>query len=93
MIDALEKATQDWIAREEYLELEGREKGMKIGLEKGMEKGIEKGIEKAKLEDAITIISKLHLSVTKTMEVLEMPEELREQLIAELEKQKISYTL
>lgn len=73
MIDVLERATQDRIAREEYVKLEGREEG--------------------KFESALNMIRLLHTSVCEAMTVANLPEESRDQLIQELEKRKIPYTL
>lgn len=81
MIDTLERATQDRIAREQYVELEG------------IEKGRAEGIEEARLEDALNMICALRLSVTKTMNVLKMPEGFKEKLISELEKREIPYII
>lgn len=95
MIDALEKYTQDRIAREEYLEMEATERGMQKGLEKGLAKGLAEGLTQGRTEEklkmALKLVKELNLSVRKTMEMVELSEDLQVELVAQLEKQKIPY--
>lgn len=91
MIDALEKYTQDRIAREEYVEMEATERGMQKSLEKGLEKA-KMMMKEEKLKTALKLIKELNLSVSKAVEMVELPEDLQDELISHLEKNKIPWT-
>ena len=63
--------------RESQLE-EAHEKGFEKGIEKGIEKGVEKGIISLALRQIPEFMTKMHLSLIEAMDLLQIPENLRQ---------------
>ncbi len=55
----------------ELFRMEGRNEG----LEEGLEKGLEKGRDETSVSAIRNLMTKLHLTAEKAMEILEIPEE------------------
>ena len=71
--------------RESQLE-EAHEKGFEKGIEKGIEKGVEKGIISLALRQIPEFMTKMHLSLIEAMDLLQIPENLRQAVQEALKK-------
>ena len=71
---------------------EGKEEGKAEGKAEGMAEGMEQGMAKGKIEAAISMIKELQITVSKAMEIINLPEERRAVLIQELENQQIPFS-
>ena len=69
---------------------EGLEKGRKEGLEEGRKEGLEEGKIRKGIRDAANIVTKLHCTIEKAMEIIELDSKYRKDVISELQKMGIS---
>ena len=67
-------------------------KGLQIGEQRGVLKGEQRGKQLGKIESAVNIIKSLNVTVTEAMNVLQLAAESRDEIIAELKKQNITFT-
>ena len=64
---------------------------LKEGLEQGLEQGLKQGIEQGEIKSAIQLTKSLmkncNVDINKALEILELPENIRQVVIEELKKQ------
>ena len=63
-----------------------------LDYQSGLSAAEKKGIQRGKIESAINIIKSLNVTVTDAMNLLQLATEYRDEIIAELKKQNITFT-
>jgi hypothetical protein len=80
---------QEMFAIENYDVQETR----RIARSEGKAEGKAEGIAEGKIEDVVSMVSELHLSVSEAMRIAKLPESEQEMIISELIKQGVAYNL
>jgi len=70
---------------------EGKKEGKEEGKKEGKEEGKEEGIVQKGIEAAVNAIKAWHVTLTDAMNVVNLDQKYRDQVISELQKQEIAY--